>query len=221
MILDQTPAPGIPIPNVESCTVPELLGLLAPKGAEMLVDGIRRRVFVPPLKEVKSQFGESDAKYLTHAAKITPEDRRIKWQEWTWTEIRRRQRVLGSLWNVTSPAFARNDEEKNDTTLQQPREKRVIFDEIEEVTMDSVPKSYRMRHLPGLPFTIGSAQRKAHDKTLYVYSKDKKLLRLRRLKFEGEKYNDALIAAQKARMFDLEHLHVGDFELSVFFRTLF
>lgn len=222
MILDQTPAPGIPIPNPDSCTVPELLELLAPKSAEMLINGIRNRVFVPPLKEVKSQFEGINAKDLTHSPKITPEDRRIKWREWTWAEIKRRQRVLGSLWSIAKPAFARklSDKELNDPFIKRPLEKRVIFDEIEEVSEDSVPGSYRMSSYPGTPFTLGSAQRTSHDKALYVYSADHKLLRLEKLKFEGERFNDALIAAQKARMFDVEELHVADSELRMFFKTL-
>lgn len=191
-------------------------------GAEMLINGIRNRVFVPPLKEVKSQFEGVDAKDLTHAPKITPEDRRIKWREWTWTEIKRRQRVLGSLWSIAKPAFARKQSEKelHDGLIKRPQEKRVIFDEIEEVSEDSVPGSYRMSSSRGTPFTLGSAQRTAHDKALYVYSADKKLLRLKKLKFEGERFNDALIAAQKARMFDLEELQVEDSELSKFYRPL-
>ncbi|PCH05086.1 Hypothetical protein PENO1_024210 [Penicillium occitanis (nom. inval.)] len=200
MILDQTPAPGIPIPNPESCTVPELLELLAPKGAEMLINGIRNRVFVPPLKEVKSQFEGFDAKDLTHAPKITPEDRHIQWIE-PWSEIKRRQRVLGPLWSLAVPA------PNEHLSLEDPRHpfhhkqtwKRVIFDEIEEVPRDSIPGFHGI-FSPGLPFFFSPTQGKDRDKAMYVFSPDRKLLRLKKVKFEGDKFNDARIAAQKARV---------------------
>jgi methionyl-tRNA formyltransferase len=269
MILDQTPAPGIPIPNPDSCTVPELLELLAPKGAEMLINGIRNRVFVPPLKEIKPQLYEFDQipapetpvpnldpctipsisefftskgakmpvnesrdrepvspweevepqsnrprrKILTHAPKITPEDRHIDWQEfdWKWSEIKRRQRVLGPLWSLAIPA------PNEPLSLEDPRHpfhhrqtwKRVIFDEIEEVPRDSIPGFHQL-FTSGVPFFFSPTQGKDRDKALYVFSLDRKLLRLKKLKFEGEKFNDARIAAQKARV--LYEMKEEDFE---------
>lgn len=188
----------------------------------MLIRGIQNRVFVPPLQEVKSQFEGFDAKNLTHAAKITPKDRHINWKDWSWTEIQRRQRVLGSLWSVARPNFTRkvSDKEISDPFFVKSLEKRVIFQEIEEVSPGTVPEGALSQTGPGLPFTLGFAQRKLHDKALYVYSADNKLLRLNQLKFEGERFNDALIAAQKARMFALDDLGNGDSELIMFSNKL-
>jgi methionyl-tRNA formyltransferase len=217
LILDQTPAPGIPIPNPESCTLPELLGLLAPKGAEMLINGIRNRVFVPPLKEVKSQFNGSVARDLTHAAKITPEDRHIKWREWSWTDINRRQRVLSPLWSKAFiPAQKPSAEDPKNSQW-----KRIIFDKIEEVSQDTVPESQWLSLLPGVPFIPSSpTQTKVHDKAMYVYTADGKLLRLKKLKVEGEKFNDALTAAQKAHMLSPKSFRATDAEFSLFFNPL-
>ncbi|KAE8556508.1 hypothetical protein EYB25_001209 [Talaromyces marneffei] len=217
IILDQTPAPGIPVPNPESCTVPELLGLLAPKGAEMLLNGIRNCVFVPPLKEVESQFRGYDAKNLTHAAKITPEDRHIKWREWAWTDINRRQRVLSPLWSkALIPAQKPSAEDPKNFQW-----KRIIFDEIEEVSQDTVPGSQWLSLLPGVAFTPGNpTQNKIHDKALYIYTTDGKLLRLNRLKVEGDRFNDALTAAQKAHMFSPKSFRATDAEFSLFYNPL-
>lgn len=188
----------------------------------MLIAGIQNRVFVPPLQEVKSQFEGVDAKTLTHAAKITPKDRHINWREWSWTEIERRQRVLGSLWSVARPSSPRkvSDKEKYDPILAEPMERRVIFQEIEEISPDTVPEGALSQTGPGLPFTLSSTQRKRHDKALYVYSADNKLLRLNKLKFEGERFNDALIAAQKAHMFAPDVPDTAYSELIMFLNKL-
>ncbi|EED23828.1 methionyl-tRNA formyltransferase family protein, putative [Talaromyces stipitatus ATCC 10500] len=216
IILDQTPAPGIPVPNLEYCTVPELLGFLAPKGAEMLINGIRNRVFVPPLKEVNSQVNKLNSKSPIHAAKVTPEDRHIKWKEWTWTDINRRQRVLSSLWNkALIPAQKPSaDDPKNFQW------KRVIFDEIEGISQDSVPKSQWLSLLPGVPFIPKPTESNSRDSALYVYTADGKLLRLNKLKVEGGKFNNALIAAQKAHMFSPKSFRATDAEFSLFYNPL-
>lgn len=214
VILDQTPAPGIPIPNPDSCTVPGLLELLAPLGAEMLVNGIRNRVFVPPLKEVASSAAACDDSQLTHAAKITPEDRHMKWQQWTWTEINRRQRVLRSLW---SKALVPVHKSGDDT--QEFLWKRLILEEIEVVSHESVPGSQWLTLLPGVPF-IPSPTRSGRDKAIYVYTADGRLLRLSRVKVEGDKSNDALIATKKARMLSPNIVRFADAEFSLFYNPL-
>lgn len=183
----------------------ELLNVLAPKGAEMLVNGIRNRVFVPPLKEIHSRAPDN----LTHAAKITPEDRHIDWQKWTWIEISRRQRVLNPLWGKALVPTQKTGDHAKDFQW-----KRIIFDEIENISEDSVPGSKWLALLPGVPF-IPSHVRKG-QRALYIYTVDGQLLRLGKLKVEGEKFNDALIAAQKARMFSPNKVRFTDAEFSIF-----
>jgi len=95
LILAQTPLPGLPIPNHSQCTYPELLDFVTPKAAEILIQGLRDRVFVPPLADIRPQGSEHDIK---HAPKITPEDRHIDWRSWTSVTIGRRHRALGRLW---------------------------------------------------------------------------------------------------------------------------
>lgn len=45
VILAQTPFPGI---KHDTTTVSELEALLAPMGADMLVQGIKERIYIPP-----------------------------------------------------------------------------------------------------------------------------------------------------------------------------
>lgn len=218
MILDQTPAPGIPVPNQESCTVSELLEVLAPKGAEMLINGIRNRIFVPPLKEVDSAANarENPQDLLVHAAKITPEDRHIKWNEWTWTTISRRQRVLGPLWSKALIPAHSSDNKIAENMLW----KRVIFEDIEEVSPDSLPQSQWLSLLPGVPFAPSTGSTQPRDKALFVYTADGKLLRLQKIKVEGDKTNDATIAAQKAHMFSPKPFRAPDAEFRLFYNPL-
>ncbi|KAI9796556.1 MAG: Methionyl-tRNA formyltransferase [Piccolia ochrophora] len=99
-ILVQTPAPGIEISNPDTCTVQTLENLLAPVGATMLVEAIRNKVYVPPLKEVEFKTPESAVEQLPRAPKIKPDDRRIQWTSWTAEEMLQRDRILGGLWTM-------------------------------------------------------------------------------------------------------------------------
>ncbi|CRG85347.1 methionyl-tRNA formyltransferase [Talaromyces islandicus] len=216
IILDQSPAPGLPIPTPDSCTVSDLLALLAPKGAEMLVKGIQNRVFVPPLKDAGWR-ATADSNDIVHAAKITPEDRHVNWQNWTWVDINRRQRVLGSLW---SKALVSSKYSEGQNTIYE--EKRIIFDGIEEAR-DLLPESERLALLPGVPFIRGhfSAQSPRDDKAIYVYTRDGQLLRLVKIKVEGDKMKDSLTAALKARMFSSNTVSLDNVEFSLFHNPLF
>jgi hypothetical protein len=108
-ILAQTPQPGFEIPNASKCTYQELLDFITPKAAQMLVQGIRDRLFIPDSDQCVSSQGtnlSSTAKPdhpLRHAPKITADDRQINWNTMTAEEILRRDRVLGRLWNVCHP----------------------------------------------------------------------------------------------------------------------
>lgn len=127
-VLAQTPPPGIPIPP--GADVPTLRDLLADLGAEMLVDGLRRGVHVPPRQEVCWADGprEKGDGELVHAPKITKRDAEVRWgsEGWSAEVLARRARVLGdALW---SRALARDG-----------RTRRAIFAGVEEV----VPLSAR------------------------------------------------------------------------------
>lgn len=191
VILSQTPEPGFDVPNPEFCTVPELQNLVAPKGAQMLVESIENGLFVPPLNNAgwRSTDGTRE---LVHASKITPEDRHIKWAEWTSADISRRSRVIGPLW---SKAFCGSKATNASSPLQQ---KRVILTDTEEIDPPFGCQSFRK--FPGLPFTNAPISGEPGTGELYVFTVDGKVHRINRMKVEGQKDSAALPAAQKARM---------------------
>jgi methionyl-tRNA formyltransferase len=123
IILAQTPSPGHTIPRKESCTYNDLLRFIKPKAAEMLVSGLRRRAFVPPLVDV----GEYDVKDPKNAPKITKEDMRIKLRHWPNADaVYARHRALGRLWSTVQFGGS--------------IVKRVIFEDFEIMPASAIPK---------------------------------------------------------------------------------
>ena len=98
-ILAQTPAPGVPVEAAGADCVAELTARLASMGASMLVDSLEKRLFVPPVHDLATDLEPRDPKALTHAHKITPEDRHIDWQTWPAEKILRYSHVVGPLWS--------------------------------------------------------------------------------------------------------------------------
>ena len=82
-------------------TVQELEKILAPKGATLLLQGIRDRLFVNPPKE-SNERSASDEKTIHRAPKLSTDDRHIDWQSWTAERIVRTHRIIGPLWNYFS-----------------------------------------------------------------------------------------------------------------------
>ncbi|KAK2871901.1 hypothetical protein FQN49_002708 [Arthroderma sp. PD_2] len=194
LILDQTPAPGFPIPDPDSCDLPRLLKLVSAKGAEMLVNGIRKRLFVPPLNAVSQQaLVNEDA--LRPARKIKPEDRHIIWNSWSWDAIRRRQIVLGAIWSTAALSPTAQ------SAGQPVQRKRVIFGNMKPV--DTLPGDNTAPALePGVPFTFNDPSKKKEDGRLYVFTSDEKLLEIEEMKVEGDKMTSAYRAALKAKLVD-------------------
>ncbi|KAH6899861.1 formyl transferase [Thelonectria olida] len=95
-VLAQTPAPGIPIsPTIG---VDELISQLAPVGAQMLVQGLRDGVYLPPHQDAGWKGKDLEGQELVHAPKVTKADAEIDWDQWTGDEFVRRSRVLGTVW---------------------------------------------------------------------------------------------------------------------------
>ncbi|OCT52169.1 Methionyl-tRNA formyltransferase, mitochondrial [Cladophialophora carrionii] len=96
LVLDQTPQPGIGIPNPDTITSKELEGYLAQVGAEMLVDAIKNKLYIPPYNPI--QPGRHISKEdLTHAPKIKMEFRAVDFTQLTRIEVLRRNRACGPL----------------------------------------------------------------------------------------------------------------------------
>lgn len=194
LILDQTPAPGFDIPDPETCDVPRLLELVSVKGAEMLVNAIRNRLFAPPINPIVPSIPAQGAE-LRHARKITPEDRHIDWSNWTWEEIRRRNTVLGALWsNVPVPPHL--------STKDTPeKHKRVIFGGMklaDRVSDKNLPRPIET----GIPFTLMGPPAKKKSQSIYVLTCDRKVIEVEELKVEGERMVQAYPASQKAKFIE-------------------
>ncbi|KAM0333194.1 hypothetical protein ACHAQA_001854 [Verticillium albo-atrum] len=115
-ILSQTPLPGIPVP--ENTNLQALHDLITPPAAEMLVQGLRDGVHVPPLKPVSWTPSEQELDALSHAPKLTKHHQQIQWRDWAAEDFVRHENVLGPLWSELQTRKGK---------------KRVIFEGLEAV----------------------------------------------------------------------------------------
>ncbi|MCJ1412361.1 Methionyl-tRNA formyltransferase [Ptychographa xylographoides] len=184
-ILLQTPLPGIDIPNPDLITPEELTAFLAPKGAELLVRGLRDGVH---RSEETTTIGLG---FERPAPKITPEDRHINWNSWTAEEILRRHRVIGPLWSKAS-------------TRCPPllSEKRIVW------SSGFQPSSMALEG--AVP---GSATISASDPHVYIRTIDQQTLRAESLTVEGQAHHTASSAVKRADMVDLRtKYNIGSIE---------
>lgn len=93
-ILAQTPAPGVTMPARQSFQ--DLKHYLAVGGAQMLVQGLRDGVHVPPHENAGWAPAEQP---LVHAPKTTKADLEIDWTAWTVDGVLRRVKVFGAAWS--------------------------------------------------------------------------------------------------------------------------
>jgi methionyl-tRNA formyltransferase len=114
-ILLQTP---IDIPNPEQITHGALQDILTPISADLLVRGLREKVYLPESPSVEPIL--SPGKILTHAPKIKSEDMRLL-SKMTAKEIVRIERALSKVWVTTK--------------LRDDSRKRVVLDGLEAVPM--------------------------------------------------------------------------------------
>lgn len=198
IILDQTPLPGFNIPDPDTCDVPRLLDLVSDKGAEMLVNVVRKRLFVKPSPSSKPIA--SNGHGGRHAPKISPEDRHIDWKAWTWDRISRHFRVLGPLWNT---ALIGNEPS---SSVQKPHRKRIILTKVEPVNPSDVgiDPDFLTALSAGLPFVPESHSKSEKNKSqcIYVLTCDGQLLQVNEMKVEGEKATAAYAASLKANMIE-------------------
>jgi methionyl-tRNA formyltransferase len=91
MVLAQTASPGIKVdPDM---TPAELTETLASEGANMLVDVLKTKAFVPPLIDV-GWYSDSDGS-IDHAPKITKKQQEVNFGKDTLRDIFRVHRVIG------------------------------------------------------------------------------------------------------------------------------
>ncbi len=149
-VLAQTPFPGLSISNVETCTPSALTDALAPLGAQMLVETLRKKLHVPPYEDVGWYGKQALDAEIAHAPKISAEDRHIRWNDWGAETILRRNRVLENLWDDS--IYSRYVDSAEQGT------KRIIFHGWEEVefSTDELLELSKVEKLePGVPFALG------------------------------------------------------------------
>lgn len=151
-MLAQTPRPGLPVQPIH--TTADLLALLAPEGARLLVDALRRDLHVgPPYAPVPDRVpvDVDDERRCRYAPKTTKADLAVDWARrlwarehpdlypedggaWTASDLARRFRALGA------PGPGPLGEQKPGPGLwtyavpvRNPRDVRVIFTDMEAV----------------------------------------------------------------------------------------
>ncbi|KAK2801858.1 Methionyl-tRNA formyltransferase [Onygenales sp. PD_10] len=225
VILDQTPSPGFDIPNPETCSVPQLLDLVSNKSAQMLVQGIRNRVFVPPLKDV-GWISKDSPFARQYAGKITPEERHVDWKNWPSDEIIRRQRLIGPVWGNAIISSSKSEE-----CVERREIKRLIFKDLEILEEKDYSGPIDLVHVhesnirPGTVFiaptkkpeTCISDTGNDSDTALYVYTLDRKIIQINEMQVESLKPGRALIAARKANILRKQP---GDWSDGVFYGDL-
>lgn len=177
-MLSQTPRPGISVPP--GSTAQELTNLLAPIGAQMLVQGLRDGVHVPPRQDKSWKGEELDKEQLSHAPKVTKADGHFKWTTWTADEIVRRIRVLGSVWT-----HAVN--KKGET-------KRLIFQDAEFVSSEDVRSDgAEVQFVEDLELGVFKTLISDEgDGSCAIRTSDDNMIRVRRIKEEGKAERDAM-----------------------------
>ena len=179
IILAQTPSPGL---RYNTNSIAELTSFIAPKGADLLAESIRKGLFVPPLAPV-GWCSDEQSKLLTAAPKITKEDRRVQWQSWTADEILQRASVIGPLFNtIVAPPNG------------EVPEKRIIW------TSGFQKSNLELGHdtVLGKPILVSNAE---HGTKVLFPTVDNQLLEAKTAKFEGHADNDIHTTAAKAKLF--------------------
>ena len=111
--------------HIDSTTTYEdLLERITPIAANMLIQGIKDKVYVRPYKE-KGWYKTSD---LHHAPKITSADREIAWKTTSGKQISQAARALGRLWN--------------NVAIDPYTTRRMIFEDVEFVPLPDAIKSW-------------------------------------------------------------------------------
>ncbi|KAL7958735.1 formyl transferase [Trichoderma compactum] len=116
-VLAQTSSPGFPIPA--SATLQNLTETLAKVGAELLVQGLRDGLHVPPYTDAGWMAEQLKDEQLVHAPKVGKGESQISWSEWTPSHFERFVNIFNTVWTR-----ARNNKDKF---------KRVLFLDAESV----------------------------------------------------------------------------------------
>ena len=201
IILAQTPYPGF----IHAATsVSQLEALVTPKAADMLVQGIRDRIFVPPLQDVGWQKDDQQFVELRHAPKITTEDRHIDWEKWTAEDILRRHEAIGPLWN-----FARS------STSSKSGRQRIIWTS----GFSRPPQGGSNLPRPGHPILKSLTSTAQDSHSMLVRTCDGYTLQVDNAKIEGGQVEKVSTASRRGGMIELPEKLENVPQSSVLFRS--
>ncbi|ETN42338.1 uncharacterized protein HMPREF1541_01492 [Cyphellophora europaea CBS 101466] len=181
VILDQTPAPGIPVNHKWGGLNDTLAGF----GADMLVNAVRNRLYMPPYKPLPPRnFDE-----VALAPKIASEHRRVDFNTLSADDILRRRDALMKLY-----AFARN---RNMAPVR-----LILGPEISELSQDDAEIHAICKWQPiGQPFAIRTHDGEVLDGgSILVNTVDGKTLSIRKMTVEGHPPMNAYAAARSANL---------------------
>lgn len=186
-IVMQTNSPGLDIPEPDNIRSPELRELLAPIGAEMLVECLRKGRYLQPTES------QGQDKMLNHAPKLSPDSRHIDFKTMSLTHILRLNRALGRLW-VSVAA----ESEKANVRLVLGQDVR----EADTSQLEHVPKDFMGCVSPGIPFNITESTERVEESRspLLVKTSDSKILSISDMTVSGTKPGPALASAARAGM---------------------
>jgi methionyl-tRNA formyltransferase len=197
VILAQTPWPGIDIP--EGCDYPTLLERMKPHGAEMLVNAIRNRLYVPPLRAVAGVENlEHNERTKRRGPKVQTADRQLCFETMNSSNILGRSRAFESTW-----AYAAVRSQSSGFQRQ-----RVLFPGRFELVRDLVEHSEEspapaLEIAPGLPYwSLGNSTnlRCLDEDPMLVNTIDGKTLSAALMKVEGGIQMPAFKASVKHKL---------------------
>ena len=200
VVLDQTPEPGVPIPNLASYTYADLQSMSAAMAAEMLVKAVRERSFIPPCQDVRKVSGKPATRAASFAPKIESRTRCLDFQVMTSSQIMRMNRAIAPLW-----AEARLASDDSTTSI--------IFDPDICLTLENDDQDCSVTSSiePGLPYIIlgDDNQFTLDNAPLFINTVDRRTLEVPTLKMPGTTRRPAAALAQTAGLFAEPSLHDG------------
>lgn len=138
------------MPYPHDATTQDMIPFMATKGADLLVKGLKHRVFESTESITHSEASMleiTDGKGIAHAPKITPEDRHISsWKDMDAATLLRKNRALGNLWDTTTFKRWMEEQHKEFPKLKsQPiPPKRVIFGALSKYDISSSQEDSRV-----------------------------------------------------------------------------
>ena len=149
----------------------------------MLVQSIRNRLYLQSVKSPETLPDNRTTVTARAAPKITSQDRLIDWNVWTAETIIRRHLVIGPLWSYI----------KNAQNVR-----RVIWTTGFTISDRDAP----MTDLPVGQLVVIRSDNCTYEPAAYVRTCDDRVLRINKIKIDGDVEKPPLQAATKADMID-------------------